>query len=111
MKTLNENKTVDKLRKQTIRSIMDVIMLTELKHGSMSGYDVIGYIHSRFGVLLSSGTIYAHLYSLERDGLIKGTLNKKKRTYELTQKGEQTLETVSNENMMLLNTLKVALTS
>lgn len=111
MKTLNANKTVEKIRKQTIKSIMDIIMLTELKHSSMSGYDVIGYIHNKFGVLLSSGTIYSHLYALEREGLIEGTIDQKKRVYKLTDKGEQTLETVSNENRILLNTLKVALTS
>lgn len=111
MKTLNENKIVEKLRKQTIKSIMDVIMLTELKNSSMSGYDVIGYIHNKFGVLLSSGTIYAHLYALERDGLIKGINDRKKRIYELTEKGEQTLETVSNENKEILSTLKTALDS
>jgi DNA-binding PadR family transcriptional regulator len=88
---------------------MDIIMLNELKNDSMSGYDVIGYIHKKFGVLLSSGTIYSHLYALERDGLIRGTIDKKKRIYELTEKGEQTLENVSNENREILNTLEKAL--
>jgi DNA-binding PadR family transcriptional regulator len=111
LKTLNQNETVEKLRKQTIKSIMDVIMLTELKNGAMSGYDVIEYIQTKFGVLLSSGTIYSHLYALERDGLIKGKLHKKKRVYELTEKGEETLETISNENRLLLDTLQMALTS
>ena len=106
MKTLKRNKTVEKLRKQTIKSIMDIIMLAELKNGSMSGYDVIGYIHNKFGVLLSSGTIYSHLYALERDGLISATMDRKKRIYELTEKGKQTLENVSNENRQILNTLK-----
>ena len=90
---------------------MDIIVLTELKNISMSGYDVMGYIHNKFGVLLSSGTIYAHLYALERDGLIKGISDRKKRIYELTDKGKQTLEKVSNENKEILNTLKTALDS
>jgi len=111
MKNLNENETLEKLRKQTIKSIMDIIMLTELKNSSMSGYDVIGYIHNKFGVLLSSGTIYSHLYALERDGLIRGINERKKRIYELTEKGEETLKTVSNENKEILDTLKMALDS
>jgi DNA-binding PadR family transcriptional regulator len=76
LKNLKRNKIVEKLRKQTIKSIMDIIMLAELKNGTMSGYDAIGYIHNKFGVLLSSGTIYSHLYALERDDLIRGTWNK-----------------------------------
>jgi DNA-binding PadR family transcriptional regulator len=90
---------------------MDIIMLTELRNSSMSGYDVIGYIHNKFGVLLSSGTIYSHLYALERDGLIRGINERKKRIYELTEKGEETLKTVSNENKEILDTLKMALDS
>lgn len=109
MKSLKRNNTVEKLRKQTIKSIMDIIMLSELKNGSMSGYDAIGYIHNKFGVLLSSGTIYSHLYALERDGLIRGTMDRKKRIYELTEKGEQTLENVSDENREILNILKTVL--
>ena len=109
MKNLTGNKLVEKLRKQTVKSIMDIIMLAELKNGPMSGYDTIGYIHNKFGVLLSSGTIYSHLYALERDDLIRGTLNKSKRVYELTEKGEQTLENVSSENGEILSPLKKVL--
>ena len=111
MEKLNENKAVEKLRKQTVKSIMDIIVLTELQNSSMSGYDVMGYIHNKFGVLLSSGTIYGHLYTLERDGLIRGIDDKKKRIYKLTQKGRQTLKEVSDENQKILDTLKVALTA
>jgi DNA-binding PadR family transcriptional regulator len=109
LEPLKRNETVEKLRKQTIKSIMDIIMLTELKNGSMSGYDAIGYIHNKFGVLLSSGTIYSHLYALERDGLIRATMDRKKRVYELTEKGKQTLENVSDENREILSTLKTVL--
>ena len=111
MEKLNENKAVEKLRKQTVKSIMDIIVLTELQNSSMSGYDVMGYIHNKFGVLLSSGTIYGHLYTLERDGLIRGIDDKKKRIYELTKKGRQTLKAVSHENKKIIDTLKVALTA
>lgn len=86
-------------------------MLAELKNGPMSGYDAIGFIHNEFGVLLSSGTVYSHLYALERDDLIVGTNNRSKRVYELTGKGKQALETVSNENKEILGTLRKVLNS
>jgi len=76
----------------------------------MSGYDAISAIHKKFGVLLSSGTIYSHLYSLERDNLIAGSWDTKKRIYSLTEKGEDVLETVGEANMEILETLKNALT-
>ena len=81
-------------------------MLAELRNGAMSGYDAIGFIHDKFGVLVSSGTVYSHLYALERDGLIEGTWDTKKRVYEITEKGTQALETITKTNMELLTTLK-----
>ena len=111
MQKLKENNVLEKLRKQTVKSVMDIIMLAELKNGPMSGYDVIGFIHNEFGVLMSSGTVYSHLYALERDGLIVGTNNKSKRVYALTKKGKQAVENVSNENKEILGTLKKVLDS
>ena len=76
----------------------------------MSGYDVISYIHNKFRILVSSGTVYSLLYSLERDGLIEGRWNERKRVYALTEKGKRTIETILNANekikSFLLNLLK-----
>lgn len=106
IKTVMPNSTVEKLRKQTIKSVMDLIMLSGIKNGPMSGYDAIAFIHDKFGILISSGTIYSHLYALERNGLIEGMWTKNKRVYELTEKGEQTLEAVSNSSEEILNHLR-----
>ncbi len=85
---------------------MDILVLTEMKKGSLSGYDVIGLIHQRFGVLMSSGTIYSLLYSLERDGLIQGVWNQRKRVYALTEKGEQDMKVITKANQEIQNFLK-----
>lgn len=101
--TLPGNKTLKKLRRQSVKSVLDVVLLAELRKGTMSGYDAIGYIHNKFGVLLSSGTIYAHLYALEREGLITSENDAKKRVYKLTEKGEQMLGLAFKANIELLN--------
>lgn len=100
------SKLVDKLRKRVIQNSMDILVLTEMKRGSLSGYDVIGLIHQKFGILLSSGSIYSLLYSLERDGLIKGTWNQRKRVYELTEKGEQNIKAITKANEEIQNFLR-----
>jgi DNA-binding PadR family transcriptional regulator len=94
------------LRKQSIKAVMDMLLLAGLRNSAMSGYDAIGYIHKKFGVLVSSGTVYSHLYALEREGLVEAGLDSRKRVYEITEKGEQMLEITSKSNMELLNTLK-----
>jgi DNA-binding PadR family transcriptional regulator len=96
----------EKLRKRVIQNFMDILILTEMKKGALSGYDVIGLIHNRFGVLMSSGTIYSLLYSLERNGLIKGVWNQRKRVYELTEEGEQNIKVITKANQEVQDFLK-----
>ncbi|MCJ7470992.1 PadR family transcriptional regulator [Candidatus Bathyarchaeota archaeon] len=89
-----EGKILKKMQERIIKNFMDIIILAELRNGSLSGYDVISFIHNRFHLLVSSGTVYSLLYSLERNGLIEGTWNERKRVYKLTEKGEKTIDTV-----------------
>ena len=99
-------KVIEKLRKRAIKSFMDIIILTELKNGSMSGYDVISQIHKKYGILVSSGTVYSLLYSLEREGLTEGIWNQRKRVYKLTQKGENDIKAIAKANKEIQNFLK-----
>jgi len=85
---------------------MDILVLTEINKGSLSGYDVIAHIHKKFGVLVSSGTVYSLLYSLEREGLIKGVWNRRKRVYKLTEKGERNIEVIAKANKEIQNFLR-----
>jgi DNA-binding PadR family transcriptional regulator len=91
-------KIVENLRRRTIKTFMDMLILGELQEKPLSGYDIISLIHKRFNVLVSSGTVYSLLYSLERKGLVTADMDQRKRVYTLTTKGEQTLETVERAN-------------
>jgi len=90
---------------------LDVLVLAELRNGPMSGYDVIAFIHNKFRLLVSSGTVYSLLYSLERDGLIMGSWNQGKRVYKLTEKGEETIKAIMQANdkiqFLVTNLLKM----
>jgi len=93
-----EGKVLKKMHERIIKNFMDIIILAELKTGPLSGYDVISFIHNKFHLLVSSGTVYSLLYSLERNGLIEGTWNERKRVCKLTEKGEKTIETILGAN-------------
>lgn len=82
------------MQERIIKEFMDVIIMTELRNGPLSGYDVISYINAKFNILVSSGTVYSLLYSLERNGLLEGIWRERKRTYKLTDKGEETISTI-----------------
>lgn len=72
-------KSLEKLRRRFIKNFLDILVLAELRDCLMSGYDVIRFIYEKFGVLVSSGTVYSRLYTLERNGWIKSiSTNRKK---------------------------------
>ena len=93
-----ETAVLKRMHGRIIKNFMDVLVLAELRKRPMSGYNVIEFIHNKFGLLVSSGTVYSLLYSLEREKLIKGKWNERKRVYTLTEKGEKTINAILNAN-------------
>jgi DNA-binding PadR family transcriptional regulator len=98
-----EGKILKKMHERIIKNFMDIIILAEIRSEPMSGYDVISFIHNKFHLLVSSGTVYSLLYSLERNELIEGTWNERERVYKLTDKGRKTIETVLSANDKIKN--------
>jgi DNA-binding PadR family transcriptional regulator len=82
------------LRRRVIKNFLDIFILTEFPDRALSGYDVVGLVHKKFNILVSSGTIYSLLYSLERRGLIAGDVEGRKRIYRLTEKGEHDMDLI-----------------
>ena len=98
--SINKEKTeariIKKMHERVIKNFMDTIIMAELQNGALSGYDAITYIHTKFDFLVSSGTVYSLLYSLERNGLVEGAWIERKRVYRLTEKGARTIEAILN---------------
>jgi len=91
-----EDEVFEDIQARIVKSFMDVIVLMELRNKTLGGYDVISLVDKKFGILLSSGTVYSQLYSLERNGLIEAHLNQRKREYALTIKGKETIRAILN---------------
>jgi len=102
---------LDSMRERLFKRLIDVFVLVELKKKSMSGYDVISMLHNKYDVLVSPGTVYAMLYSLEREGLIEGRWDDRKRVYGLTSLGlrdECLLKAAGEEVQLLLANMQEA---
>lgn len=85
-------------RKKLINEFLDFLALKYIKdNGELAGYDFMMWVHEKYGVMLSSGTIYTKIYSLERKGLVKGELGERKRVYTLTKKGEAALNEILSD--------------
>lgn len=86
------NSGVSRMKREFIErivtSFLDVIVMAHFRDKSFSGYDVLTFVQKQYGLLLSPGTVYSRLYSMERDGLIKLVARRgKKRVYRLTDLG------------------------
>jgi DNA-binding PadR family transcriptional regulator len=92
------------LGKRLVRALLDTLILMELRNRPMSANEVFFFLHEKFDVWISAGTVYSCMYSMERDGLIKGTLvskNRRGRIYTLTDKGKETINAVLNANKQI----------
>ena len=105
-----ESEILKEMQRNMIKNFLDTIILAELRNSSaLSGYDIIEFIHKKFGILISSGTVYALLYSMERKGLIKSTLAQRKRVYALTDKGRETIYAISKSKEEIQRFMKICI--
>ena len=107
----SEEGKMELMRERLFKRLIDVFVLVELKKKSMSGYDVISMLHTKYDLLVSPGTVYALLYSMEREGLIEGRWDERKRVYELTSLGLQDtslLKAAGEEVQLLLANMQEA---
>ncbi len=90
-----ENKCIKQMRRRIVKNFLDTIFLAELKRAQpQSAYALMNLVHRKFGFLISAGTVYALLYSMERKDLVIGELTENKRIYRLTQKGNETINII-----------------
>ncbi len=87
-KITRELRIVERARNKYVRGMLYLVILASLRNKEMSGYDMIGLIHKTFDLLLSAGTFYPILKSMEQEGLIRRTRSGGKRLYRLTEKGK-----------------------
>ena len=102
-----ETKIFREIQERIVKNLLDVIVLVNLRERAslIGGYDVMELIHQEFDVLISPGTVYAVIYSMERDGLIEGKDAKGKRVYELTEKGENKIKRITEMKANILDSL------
>lgn len=74
-----------------VQNFLDLAILLELRKRSLSSHDVIDFASKRFQILLTSDTVSTHLFTLEKDGLIKAEDSQGKRVCVLTERGKETI--------------------
>lgn len=101
-----EREIVNSIYERFLKEFMDVLIMVKMREGETSGYDMLTYFHEKFDLLVSPGTVYSVLYSMERKGLIKARGVERKRIYTLTPKGEATIRTIQESSEVVQGFLK-----
>jgi len=89
-----ESEMLEKMHRRLAEDFLDMLILLKLSKGSLSGNDIISYIHKRFDMFVSAGTIYSCLFHLEKNELIRGELVNGKKVYTITEKGNENVKTL-----------------
>ena len=97
-----ENDLSKEIRELLLKNFMKMVILSQLDKASTGGYDIIKFFYEKYNLLFSSGTVYSCLYSMERNGLVEGIWNQKKRVYQITDKGRVMLNIFRNDKERLL---------
>jgi len=85
-----------RINEKLVRSFLDLIVMTILNGKPAYGYEIISVVHKEFGVLLSPGTLYPLLHSLEEKVLIESSQNGGRIVYKTSSKGEQQFKRTLN---------------
>ncbi|MEM2935930.1 MAG: PadR family transcriptional regulator [Candidatus Bathyarchaeia archaeon] len=87
-----------KVKGRCVKNALDLIILAILqdKPWGLSGYDFIGLIYDFFDIMVSPGTLYPVLFSLQKQGLVHVEFKGKKRVYYPALKGKKNLESFIN---------------
>jgi DNA-binding PadR family transcriptional regulator len=97
-----------KINQRIVKHFLDLIILNQSKKGSITGYSVMTYVNENFDIMLSPGTVYSTIYSLERQNCLVGNHVGEKRCYSITETGQQRIETyvsLKNEIIDLIKNL------
>lgn len=97
---LLKNRVEEEFTEQIMNAFLDVLILGQIERKTLSGYDILCYIHDEYGMIMSPGTVYSSLYSMERRGLIHSASSKNKRMYQLTGEGAITIDTIRNSRVI-----------
>ncbi len=79
----------NKIAERQLKTCLDIVIMAILYGGSTHGYNIIATLHKEFGILLSPGSLYPLLHSLEDDKLIESNINKGKVVYRITSSGKE----------------------
>lgn len=99
---MGENRRIVKyFREKIVKSFLDALILKTIKdEPSLTGYNMMTRFNEKFGIMLSSGTIYSTLHGLEKKGLIESIVKGRSRTCTLTYHGKSFIDALMGDHQI-----------
>ena len=83
----------------SVKGNLELIVLALVLKQPRCGTDIIKTVHSRFGILLSPGTIYPLLHGLEEKKLLRCESGVKTKTYRPVEGAEKRIREMLDERV------------
>lgn len=80
-----------------VKAFLDLLILGILNGKSMYGYKIIAAVHKEFGVLLSPGSLYPLLHTLEKKGMVYSQFQGGRIVYSMTSNGRKIFQNTFTE--------------
>ena len=80
-----------------VKAFLDLLILAILNGKPMYGYKIIAAVHKEFGVLLSPGSLYPLLHTLEEKGLVDSQFQGGRIVYSMTSNGRKIFQNTFTE--------------
>lgn len=100
-----ESELLLQMNERIVKVFLDMLILIELKRGSLSHSEFAKIFHKRFGEIVDSSHIDSNLNSMENEGLITNRSTKSRKVYALTVKGEKKVRAFLNSKNKILGLL------
>jgi DNA-binding PadR family transcriptional regulator len=109
---INGKKSTDENIKQAfikklICNFLDIIVIAHFQQETFSARDVMEFVFGRFGIFLSSRTVYSILHSLEREQLLTSHYVANKREFKATEEGLHRTELLMDPNETISFFMKI----
>jgi DNA-binding PadR family transcriptional regulator len=89
-----------------VKTSLDLVILAILNGKPMHGYKIMAAIHKEFGVLLSPGSLYPLLHSLEEEKWVESRVEGGKKVYAATNEGRTRFQHAFTAFRMSMNQLE-----
>jgi DNA-binding PadR family transcriptional regulator len=100
-----DSELLTQMNERIVKSFLDMLILKELKRGSLNDSQLANIFHKRFGEIVDFTLINSNLKFLEKEELITNGKDENRKVYTLTVRGDKKARAFLNSKNKILGLL------